>query len=395
MRNIIYATIGLASVFALGAYIFTTQTNTTSSFSADTSTAQVQAVENSDIVIETGEEALNLTVTSEHYAVSDTFSDIEDSAWYTKYVQRAYEEGLVEGNPDGTFSPDASLTFGAFSVMVSNAYHGTELTDNKYIYAEETQADWSTAYTQTLKTLYSTNESYQTILNLLSGDTQLTRFNASSLVGMLLTTEGLAQSDYSSNTAIFNDLGNLDTTQRSLLGVAKQFNVMSGTSDTTFDGNTVLTRAQACVILCSLLDLSQSNQLQRDNYNPSTQPSQSAIQQVEAEKQAEIEAQAQAQQQTQAEAEAQAQAQAQQQTTVKPSTTVTPSTTTTPSTSTQTPSTTPTVTPTPETSTTTTTTTTNAPGRGGASAEDTQNAIDNIWNGTTNATTVDENFKID
>lgn len=374
MRNIIYGTIGLASVLALGAYIFTSQQSTTSSFSPDTSTAQVQPVQNTDTVTKTEEEAVTLSVTAEHYAVSDTFSDIEDSAWYTKYVQRAFEEGLVEGNPNGTFEADAPLTFGAFSVMLSNSYHGTELTDNKYIFAEETQADWSTAYIQTLKILYGTSPEHSGILDTLNGDTQLTRFNASSLVGMLLTSEGLATQDYASNTGIFTDLGNLDTTQTNLLGVAQQFNVMSGTTDSTFEGETILTRAEACVILCALLDLSEGNQLPRDTYTPETQPSQSAIQKLEEQKQAEAAAKAEAEQQAQAEAaakaeaEAQAEAEAEQQAQSKPSTpsTSTPSTST-PSTSTQTPAPTPAPEPTPEPSTPSTSI---FPGRGQASAED-------------------------
>ncbi|MFI3255646.1 MAG: S-layer homology domain-containing protein [Eubacteriales bacterium] len=338
MRNIIYGTLGLGSVLALGIYIFTTQTNTTSSILPDSSTAQVQTVESTENV--TTPEAVVLTETIEHYTVSDIFSDLDNSAWYTKYVQRVYDEGLVEGTSDTTFEPESPLTFAVFSVMVSKAYHGTELTDNKYIYEEESKADWTTAYTQTLKNIYGTNSEYQHILDSLEGNSHLSRYHASSLVGMLLTTEGVATGDYSSTTAIFTDLGDLGATETSLLGVANEFEVMTGITDSTFEGNTILTRAQACVIFCALLDLSEGNQLERDNYSPENQPSQEAIQQVEQEKQAEAEAQAKA------EAEALAQQQAQS----KPSTSTT---TTTPApTVTQTPVQTPTPepepTPTPE-----------------------------------------------
>ena len=38
------------------------------------------------------------------------FSDVPESAWYWPKVERAYELGIVQGYPDGTFRPNESLT---------------------------------------------------------------------------------------------------------------------------------------------------------------------------------------------------------------------------------------------------------------------------------------------
>lgn len=286
MKNIILAAIGLGSILALVAYIFITQTNTTSSFVPDSPPSQVQSPEGGT----NGETTQNTEDTSTEYAVTALFSDVTADAWYTPYIQRAYKEGLVQGTPEDGFQPDAPLTYGAFSVMIAKAYHGTELTDFKYIFAQEAVADWSIPYIQTLSQLYGSVPQYQEVLVGLNGDSQMTRFLASSLIGMLLTTENVTKNtDYSPTADKFTDLGDLDQTQKSLLGATSQFQVMTGTTETTFQGTTILTRAQACVILCSLLDLSEDNQLLRDDYNEATPPSEFALQSLEGQTQSQQE----------------------------------------------------------------------------------------------------------
>ncbi|MBD3328125.1 hypothetical protein GF340_02355, partial [Candidatus Peregrinibacteria bacterium] len=37
------------------------------------------------------------------------FTDINNNAWYAKYVRTAYHEGWIEGYPDGTFKPENTI----------------------------------------------------------------------------------------------------------------------------------------------------------------------------------------------------------------------------------------------------------------------------------------------
>lgn len=52
------------------------------------------------------------------YARKTMFSDVSPSAWYNGYVNLAYSQGLVNGNGDGTFSPDAPITYGAMATIL-------------------------------------------------------------------------------------------------------------------------------------------------------------------------------------------------------------------------------------------------------------------------------------
>ena len=48
------------------------------------------------------------------------YSDLNTSAWYAKYVNFAASKGIVNGRPDGTFDPDASITRAEFATMIAN-----------------------------------------------------------------------------------------------------------------------------------------------------------------------------------------------------------------------------------------------------------------------------------
>ena len=52
------------------------------------------------------------------YARRTLFSDVPASSWYNGYVNLAYSEGLVNGNGDGTFSPDRSVTYGELATIL-------------------------------------------------------------------------------------------------------------------------------------------------------------------------------------------------------------------------------------------------------------------------------------
>lgn len=50
------------------------------------------------------------------------FKDTKNDMWYAPYVQVLVEKGIVEGNPDGTFAPNAVITRAALAKMVVKAY---------------------------------------------------------------------------------------------------------------------------------------------------------------------------------------------------------------------------------------------------------------------------------
>lgn len=51
-----------------------------------------------------------------------TFTDVEADAWYAKYINAAYAAGLISGNGDGTFAPEAFISREEMAVITFRAY---------------------------------------------------------------------------------------------------------------------------------------------------------------------------------------------------------------------------------------------------------------------------------
>lgn len=64
---------------------------------------------------------------------TSTFTDVSPTSWYYEVVTTLAENGFVSGYPDGTFRPDAPVTFREFASMVSHldAYdpHNVSISD--------------------------------------------------------------------------------------------------------------------------------------------------------------------------------------------------------------------------------------------------------------------------
>jgi len=50
------------------------------------------------------------------------FSDIEDHSWYLPYLRIAYQNGLINGYPDGTFKPNGTINIAEASKILVNAF---------------------------------------------------------------------------------------------------------------------------------------------------------------------------------------------------------------------------------------------------------------------------------
>lgn len=62
----------------------------------------------------------NLEGQPEVTEVTDKFSDVKEGLWYSNAITWAVENGVVAGNPDGTFQPTQAITREAFAQMLYN-----------------------------------------------------------------------------------------------------------------------------------------------------------------------------------------------------------------------------------------------------------------------------------
>lgn len=65
---------------------------------------------------------LGLITDTSSSAAENPFTDVSSSDWYYDYVMKAYKSGIVSGNGEGIFAPNASVTREEMAVMASRVY---------------------------------------------------------------------------------------------------------------------------------------------------------------------------------------------------------------------------------------------------------------------------------
>jgi hypothetical protein len=80
------------------------------------------------------------------------FTDTKDDVWYSGYVAALVAAGIVEGNPDGTFAPGATITRAELAKMVVEAYELEQDADVEIPFTDTANGAW---YQDHVNTLYS------------------------------------------------------------------------------------------------------------------------------------------------------------------------------------------------------------------------------------------------
>ncbi len=74
-------------------------------------------------------------------AETNTFSDVDSSAWYANYVNYLAELGILNGYEDGTFKPEEGMTRAEFVSMISRFY--TINSANGTIFSDVSSSHWA------------------------------------------------------------------------------------------------------------------------------------------------------------------------------------------------------------------------------------------------------------
>ncbi len=198
------------------------------------------------------------------------FPDVNENHWFYPYVTSMVEEGLVGGYDGGYYRPDQTLTLAEFSVMLSNAFYGTTL---EIARSEEFQAWW---------------EPYIYACNLRGGLTDttvgiqvqeyfdqgylfnrwdayaiqpLTRYDMVTMVYNVLRDRYVPSATLSQAEVILQAFSDIDATSpyAIALATAYQEGLVSGRNNGTFSGETTLNRAEATVVLYTLVNSAKVN----------------------------------------------------------------------------------------------------------------------------------------
>ncbi|MBQ2697616.1 MAG: S-layer homology domain-containing protein, partial [Clostridia bacterium] len=190
------------------------------------------------------------------------FPDVADNHWATAEIREMAARGVVRGNDDGTFRPDGEVTAAHFVTMVTNLYYQDELQG-----IQNPVPQWwgSAAALCQDKGLLDGTAVGGTFWRSATAagwdaalmDAPLTRYDMAQVMANILEEQGVPGSDANELERAERSIADFDRiplARREAVLTAYALRCLSGMDDGTFSGSRNMTRAQACRVLCNLID---------------------------------------------------------------------------------------------------------------------------------------------
>lgn len=186
--------------------------------------------------------ALALTmVSTSAFAVSVEFTDVPSSHWASSSITEMADKGIMSGIGNNLFAPSNTLTGAEFVTMIVRHFYEDKLgTEGEKWYSE------FMAVAEKEGILAGTSITAEDVIN---------RYDMAQLMYNVLKAEGITTSSLS-DTSKVADWSAVPSTYRDAVSVCYNMGMLSGIdSKGTFNGNGVMDRAQAAVVMDRLLEV--------------------------------------------------------------------------------------------------------------------------------------------
>ena len=167
------------------------------------------------------------------------FSDVDPNAWYASFVETVYEKGLFAGAGNGTFAPEANMTYAEFLTVLSQ-FSGETLTP-------VTGGAWYDTYVQWAQPLIPAGMAEN-----FNPTAPITRQDMAALFGTFLSLYDHSGETVNPGQASYKDAGSIAGYAQSGVQLCYQLGIMSGGSDGTFNPQATATRAQVAVTMVQM-----------------------------------------------------------------------------------------------------------------------------------------------
>ena len=180
-----------------------------------------------------------------------TFSDVPESHWAYSYVEQAVDKGWVAGIGNGLFGVDDPVTYAQLSTMFVQAFYQDELA----AYTGPT-SPWYATYCGVIDQQggFADTEVAGQAQNGTAVEQPVSRYELAHMLYNVLKAKGINVSiDIQKTHAETADWDSIPTDHWVVVAVCKETGIMGGVDGQgTFDGASLMTRAQACTVLLSL-----------------------------------------------------------------------------------------------------------------------------------------------
>ena len=189
----------------------------------------------------TTQEALDLycRITGAEVQSAPTFTDVPPTAWYYTFVETVAEKGLFAGAGDGTFAPEASMTYAQF-LTVLYQFSGDQLT--------AAQGPWYQSYVNWAKNAGLVPAGMADF----DPEAPITRQDMAALFGNFLGRYDHPGQPVTDEVPAFADAGDVADYAAHGVTLVYQMGLMSGGDGNRFDPLATATRAQVAVTMVQM-----------------------------------------------------------------------------------------------------------------------------------------------
>lgn len=167
--------------------------------------------------------------------------------WGEGYIDDLYQMGYVTGYADGNFQPNGNITRAELLKIALNSFgHDVPKTSTRSSFLDVKNSDWFQPYVD-----------YAYSVGIVSGyGSHIFKpndpVNRGAALKIILETAGFT--DIQALTPNFNDVDTVLDWYAKYSAFAKAHDIMSGYSDGTFGGNKLMTRAEACKVIVTVME---------------------------------------------------------------------------------------------------------------------------------------------
>lgn len=171
-----------------------------------------------------------------------TFWDVPKEHWAYDYIEELTQKGVINGNEDGSFWPEANVTRAEGAKMLATAMNLAA--DDNSVKFYDMSGHWANAYVNAIIDYWPYFEG-----DAFLPDQPLTR---EEMAAIMVSLRGLDLS-YDYNRYIFfrfTDLDGISYVLAPYVASAVKYGLISGFDDNTFKGRDTLTKAEAAALIC-------------------------------------------------------------------------------------------------------------------------------------------------
>jgi hypothetical protein len=175
--------------------------------------------------------------------VEHLFADVPEGAWYAKYLQKAYDSGIIAGMSADTYGPQRNLTAAQILVMAANLHSLQKGDAYDFQAAKQPGTHWGQVFADYCKAEGIVDERFDDIL-----DQNVDRGQMAYVFANTLRAESYQQK----KTASFSDTE--DSPYAADIQRLGEADIVGGYADGTFRPEALVTRAEAAVFISNILD---------------------------------------------------------------------------------------------------------------------------------------------